>query len=224
MTTIYDIPNNILIEIFKKNLDFFTIRKLCLVNTEFNDIINKNYEDIIINLYKYQHSAFINIILKKNIYFSDSDINIDKFFKLLSNLEIISNMKKGTRYQYMLKDIYNVNLFIFKNYNDIEDLHYKESCTLSILISFLDIVKKMSILKTNLVPWAMYILINYIVLSINHKKRVNHTIFLGSDYHTIIINKIYNIRIELKNIRNCSTNIKYKLEKIINLISDVFIF
>lgn len=222
-TTILDIPNDIILSLFlNEEISFSSITNINIINKEFNNIITDNFESIITNKFK-AHQDFINLIKNKKISVIHSDINLQKLLNILDSLEYVSKMKKGTRYQHLLINMYNGSLFNIMPNQDIDDQEYIESVTLGILMSLLDYVKNnFDTQKTNLVPWVLYCLLEYISLITSDVNRNKNTYFLRDDMINIIKDRIFLIKKELKRTKDCHSDIKYRLCKILNYLNEVY--
>lgn len=223
MTTINDIPSDIIYTIIHQEIiDIKTITNINLINTTFNKIVNENFDSIINNNFS-SHIEFLKIIKDKKLSLIKSDLNVSRFFKLLNKLEYVSKMKKKQKYQHLLIDSYNGSIFNIKYHKDPEEQQYFESVTLGILITLLDYVKEtFDITKTNLSPWVLYCLIDYIATIISDNNRCKNTIFLQNDMQSIMVNRLYFIKKELKKTKNCHIDIKLKLEKTLTYLSEIY--
>jgi hypothetical protein len=223
MTTIIDMPSDIILYIIHQDiLDLKSITNANLINIVFNKIINENFDIIIKNKFL-PHNNFIKIIKDKKLSLIKSDLNINKLFNLLNTLEYVYKFKKKKKYQHLLTDFYNSSIFNIKHHKDSEEQNYFESVTLRILMALLDYVKaNLDITKTDLSPWILYCILDYIATIINTDNRVENTIFLKNDMHSIMINRLYFITRELKKIKNCHIDIKLRLRKTINYLSEVY--
>jgi hypothetical protein len=223
LTSINDIPYDIIYHILHQDiLDIKSITNANLINRQFNKVIKDNFESIIYIKFQLHHD-FINLLKNKNLSLIKSDLNIDKLVNLLNNFEYVSKMKKRQKYQHLLIYSYNSSIFNIKYHQDPEEQEYFESVTLGILMTMLDYVKNnYDITKTNISPWALYCLLDYIATIINTKTRLINTIFLKNDIYNTMLNRLYSISSELKKTKKCNNNIKIKLKKTIQYLSKLY--
>ncbi len=193
-----------------------TIGRICCVSRYFRDVINHQVNTLI-NVYLDRKFPYFRKLLKvEDIKYSD--INLNKLVDLLEKLHRVSQLKKGAKYQYLLVGCYNSSLFRIVGDEFIikgENINLLEARTLSILTTLFNYVKLvLPKNKTDLDIWVLYPLFEYGILCMEDQNRQDDTLFVDG---FILRDKAREIRHQL-NYTNASTDIKYRLMKLLNYI------
>jgi len=151
-------------------------------------------------------------------------LNIGTMHDLLVTFEKIANLKKGAKYQHLLVKTYNGSIFSEK----AKRPHDKdmELATVGILLKLFDYVKssfditKQRYQKTNLLPWALYMLLEYICVRVSDGNK--ETLFWDAYMQDLLRNRLRNFKRDLKSTKDCAVEIKFRVNKLISFLSDVY--
>lgn len=206
------ITDNLLVEILcNKCLDIGSINAVACSSKENRDIVLKNINYITYELFKKNFPKFIEKIIDKEVCFSGSNLHTYILFDILSRITMVSNMKKGQQYQRFLIPVFNGSIFANEQVTNI--CLKKEYNTLVILQILFEYVETfVSKDKTNLSIWALYPFLEYICMKINDKDSLVFSI------KEDVVLKAQELKQQLKRTRDCSCDIKYRVQRLIDFI------
>jgi hypothetical protein len=171
---------------------------------------------------------FMQAVQGKNVKFTDSELNVAVMFDNLVHISEVASMRKRVKYQHLLKNVYNGNMFSLRKYQDKDEQQHQELVTLTLLMCFLDYIKgeygleAQPYKKTNLEVWALFPLLDYIAQRVSDETRSQDSVFSEPYMKDIIVNRIYCISKELQRAKSCVPDIKYRVAKVLGYLAYKF--
>jgi hypothetical protein len=151
-------------------------------------------------------------------------INIPLLINVLDGFHHVATLDKGQRYQKYLINAWNGKVFHDAAENTHADnVEYK---TLAILIRILNYVKEHLAVenqvhhKVNLVPWALYMLLEYVSIRVSDENK--NTVFWEEDMRDMVKHQLRHFRSDLRSIHDCSTDIKIRLGRLFRFLFKVY--
>lgn len=192
---------DIIVNILKNTNDSKSIINFSKTCKQYNKIVKKNYYFIIYNILIYNKIklSFPAKFLKY------TEINFDIFIDIINKFNNISNFKPKRKYQHLLVNVFNNNIFELQN---SKNQVLNENITSSILIAFINYINThLNHSNINLNAWAIYILLMYYTSSITYRKK---SCFNQDIYKS----KIFQLKKEFQSIKNISSELKYHYWKL----------
>lgn len=195
------LTENIIVNILQKTGDSESIINFSKTCRQYNTIVKENYYYIVYNILIY-NKLHLSISAKLLKY---SEVNFDVFLNIINIFNNISNFRPKRKYQYLLGDIFNNNVFELQNSKN--QVLY-ENVTSAILISFINYINThLNHSNVNLNAWSVYILVTYYYTCIANRR---NSIFNQDIYKS----KILQLKKEYKTIKNISAELKYNYWKL----------
>lgn len=139
-------------------------------------------------------------------------------------------MDRRQKYQHLLKQIYDGTLFrMDTNFDDEDTQHIHEMSTLNTLVAMFCYVKEHHAVlkqphhKTNLEVWIAYPLFEYVALCLSDDRRKKYCCFQNETISETIIDRVIEFQRKIKRTRDCSVDIKYRLNKVLHFLHDVYV-
>lgn len=220
MTSFTDLPNHLIERIITTPcISIRDYHSIALTDKLFHNIILQGYNEWVQGKFKPYFHLSTNVIC-----YAKRAINFIVLEEVTQRLLQVSQMPRRVKYQHLLVKIYNSDLFfpISNSGNNQEDLHTIQATACSVLTSLSNYTKMLlSKNKTNLEPWAMYPLFDYIAISMQVKDQISSSIFeTDADYKFVIYNKALQVREELRATKDCTVDIKFRLRRLLDYIID----
>ena len=186
-----------------------TLLSMGCVNKRIHEFVKKERDTLTIEIFRNHFGSFMKILESSKIDLCKGELNFVIFFELLTNLKVLSFLKKKYKYQKYLKSTHNGTVFIFKNYDLVS-----ESMTLLILIKLIEYIEiEYPDHKQYLKPWILYLCFDYIALNIIDRKE--QTSFLNSDLRHDIKNRVLSIKYEIRKHR-FHRGMKERLQQVVS--------
>lgn len=222
MSTIRDIPHNLLIHILTETNDIAALGRFACTCREYNNTVLENKGHVMDRIlasnspYLIENLKFNGIDIEK-----DTDLKLTTFFDVVGHMKRVSEMKKKARYQHLLVKLYDQSLFkSLVGFEERTKQYERESKTLLVLTLLFNFAKfRLSQEKINMEVWAMYPIFEYVAMSLNNPHRAEDSIFADG---ILMKEKVIETRYTLKRYKDCSQDIKYRLGRLLDFIYDAY--